>query len=244
MMIRTKLLIVLFTAIGVLRLPAAENDPISETLSGFEEAIRLGEQLSRERQTHDRLMRVLKSEIEALRAELEETKRKVSEIEAQRTKALEERERLVSRRNEQEQNLQLIGTLTQEILPILESIEEAFPPWIDRGLGPEDDSPGNLLLQLRNRWLQNRTIKTFQTEVTDPSNGDQVRVDLVGFGFGGAFFSSPDGSFGGRFVYDGKEWVAEIISGFAPGIRELIVQEEGLAEPEFIRLPVQIGEKR
>ncbi len=244
MRIRSSLLLLGFAAVTGESVNGQSADPVTETLSGFEEAIRLEEQLSQEKLNQNRQIRILESEIETLRAELEQTRSRIEEIESQRTEARSRREQLVRQRGEEEEALARFEGLVEEILPTLETLESRLPPWIDADLPAEDAPPGEFLLLLKNRFAENRVIDSGRTEITDPGEDTGIQVDFVSFGFGGAFFSAPDGSFGGRFAFDGKAWSPEVISEFAPQIHRLLLQEQGLEEPDFISLPVAIGGSR
>jgi len=236
-----KLLFAFLAVSATLPAGGTEADPVAETLSGFEEAIRLAEQLSEEKSVHARQMRVLQSEVQALQAELNQTRAQIQNIESQRTEALAKREELVRQRARELELLQLVNSLVEEIRPTLSRIHGKLPPWIDTELPTEDASFGDNLLYLRNLQSLNQTISSERIEIEEIDPSSTVQVDLVSFGFGGAFFSSPDGSFGGRYVFDGMEWTPELIHEFAPLIRRMVRQEEGLEEPGFLTLPVAIG---
>lgn len=244
MMFRHSLLFLLFAAGSASPGATRSADPVKETLSGFEEAIRLSEQLSREERSHARQMRLLESEVETLQAELDQTRKRIRGIESQRTEALAKREELVRQRSEERKMLDLVDSLVAGIFPTLEKIENELPPWIDSELPGEEAPSGATLLYLRNLFAENQTIRSQRAEIKDPGDGQPVLVDLVSFGLAGAFFASPDGTFGGRYVYDGVEWSPEVIDDFAPPIHRMVRQEEGLEEPELISLPVTIGGNR
>jgi len=216
-------------------------DSVQETLSGFEEAIRLEERLSREKLEHERVMRVLRTEIDALRSEMDQTRARIEEINSQQTEALEKRRDLVAKRVAEEEEMARITALAATIASAVSEIEETLPEWVSMVSATQDQSAGAVLSRLRDLWLLNQAISTRRFEVEDPRSEKPVQVDLIRFGLGGAFFASPDGTFGGRFVFDGKQWGSEILSDQALLIREAIRREEGLEEPGFVLLPVSVG---
>ncbi len=221
---------------------ARPPDPVEEAVSGFEESIRLRERLSRERLRHRRQVEVLESEVRLLENEIAETRRRIEEARASRSEARARRERLLASTQEEERKLGALRELAEELRPLLAEIETALPPWVGSGLPPADAPPGETFRHLLRRLADNEGVRVRGWEVADPSDPDgTVLVDLLEIGYGGAFFCSPDGSFGGRFVFDGQEWSPEVIEEFAARVHGAVSQQEGLAEPGFVSLPVAIG---
>lgn len=230
-------------ALAALVLPAFAQppDPIAETLSGFEESIRLRGQLSEERHRHERQMRVLEAEVRLLESALEETSRQISAIRSERSETRIRREDLLERKASEAEKLAALESLSEDLAPRLGQLEKVLPPWITPAAQSQADSPGAVFRRMHRLLLDERSIAAVRTEIPEPVTGEKILVDVLGFGYGIGFFASPDGSFGGRFVFDGREWSAEPINELAPRIREAVQQERGLGEPRLLSLPVAIG---
>lgn len=214
-------------------------------MSGFAEAIRLEEQLSSEARAWERQKRLLENEIEVLRSELAETRRRTESIRSERSEARERREELLAQLKEEESSARELAQLVGELAPSLNNLLARLPGWAS-GAGPypegidPSESPITVLRLLREIQAENSQIGSRTREITDPESGETYRVDVLSFGLGAGFFASEDGAFGGRFVYDGENWNPEIILQFSERIRHAIQQEKGAAEPGLTDLPISI----
>ena len=231
-------------AFCVLSAAPAREEPVAETLSGFEEAIRLRERLSEEKSEWQGQKRILEAEIRMLESHLVETRRQIPGLRSERSEARARRETLRKRKENEEAAARELDRLAEEIFPALADLAEILPPWSTAAPPTEDAAPAELLRGLRQAFADDRRIHARIREVEDSSTGETVRVDLLAPGLAGAFFSSPDGSFGGRYVFDGEAWSREEIPDYAARIREAILQAEGRTEPRFLSLPVSIGDGR
>lgn len=230
-------------------LAAKSPSPTSESMSGFTEAIRLEEQLSQESLEWNRQRRLLENEIEVLESELAETLRRVEAIQSDRTEIRERRETLLSRLAEEEELARDLSSLVSHLATPVQSLIGGLPRW--SSFDPEaieeitDSTPAVTLLRLlQELQAENSRVDTRPAEVVDPDSGETYRVDLLALGLGAGFFSSEDGSFAGRFVYDGEKWNPEIIPRYADGIRDAIRQEQGIVEPDLNDLPFSLETRR
>ncbi|MFP4351919.1 MAG: hypothetical protein ACLFRP_01475 [Puniceicoccaceae bacterium] len=222
----------------------APSDPVAETMDGFASAIRLRGQIADEKRDWARQERILRAEIHMLEAEISETRRQIESLRSERSEVLEKRERLLARKEEEETALDRIETLIGRISEPFEQLVERLPEWIEDTGGDSEGDSFAVLRRLRAIQAANQRVWTLPMEVADPADGESVRVDVLSFGLGGAFFASRGSDFSGRFVFDGNGWSVEIIPDFASPIRDGILQEEGLGEPRFLPLPVSIGGSR
>ncbi|MEM0966212.1 MAG: DUF3450 family protein [Verrucomicrobiota bacterium] len=225
---------------------AETTDPVSESMTGFEEAIRLQTQLSDEKRDWNRQRDILTAEIKMLEAQLEESLERVRSIEAERTSIQEQRQELVEDLATERKTAAHLQSVMDSTEDQFRSLLTALPPWFN-GSTPRIDvdsetiDPVELFRALRSIQIENERISVSSGEVSPVDSNLDYRVDLLSFGLGGAFFSSADGSFGGRYVFDGEMWQVEDISQFAGEIRSAILQTNGLVAPEILLLPVSVS---
>jgi len=220
--------------------------PAEESMRGFAEAIRLEEQLADERLAWESQRRILENEIEVLRSELAENLRRIEALRSERTAVRQRREKLLQDlAREQELANEWSGILA-DLLPSFRTLLDYLPDWAaalpvepPESFG-ESTSPVTVFRILQEVQAEGARIHSKPAEVTDPTTGETYRVDLLALGHGAAFFASEDGSFGGRFVYDGEAWSPEIIPAYSSAIRLAIEQEQGAAEPGVVSLPISL----
>jgi|GEM_PF-5782352 len=221
---------------------------VADSVSGFEKAIELEEQLSTERREWSRQTRILEAEIDMIEAQLVDTERRIESIKSERSEAREKRERLLASLEKEETASQQLDKLINKLLPPTTRLQSLLPPWIEGDAEtPEftEETPAIVLLRkIREVQAANSRIDALPIRITDPETNTEYRVDLIAFGLGGAYFVSEDGSFGGRYLFDGTKWSPEITPPFTATISKAIAQAEGRGEPELVELPVSISRQK
>ena len=242
--LRLPWIVAMIVAVAAVGRAEPPSDPVAETMDGFASAIRLRGQIADEKREWARQERILRTEIDMLEAQVAETRRQIESLRSERSAVLEKRGRLLARKEEEEAAVRRIESLIGAVSGPFDQLVERLPDWIEGADGGADEDSFAALRRLRAIQAANDQVRALPMEVTDPVDGEPVRVDVLSFGLGGAFFASPESDFGGRYVFDGNEWSTEIIPDFAAAIRDGILQEEGRGEPRFLPLPVSIGGSR
>lgn len=232
----------------------AAEPPLLTARSALQEWVQTWQLISRtqsdwrgEKESLEQSVAMFKSELKSLSAQLES-------VGTNRTQAAAERAHTEQQRAAFEAAL---TTLTERLAPVEERLRRLIPalpaplhktvqPLLDRLPADGDDASTppvrrlQTMVTLLNEVGKFNSMVTLSSELRAMKDGRQVKVQVLYFGLGQAWFTDETGKFAGRGLPSSSGWEWSVEPTLGPRIQELIAIYEEKQPAAFLPLPVEI----
>ncbi|MGF1483878.1 MAG: DUF3450 family protein [Opitutales bacterium] len=227
-------------------------NPLDESRSILKEWVQAKKLISEEasewaeeKETLESILFLLKTEQEALEAQITEAQESATEADEQRTE-------LVARREEQKALISAIKERTVGFEKRMLALEQQLPPPLRESIAqlmvrvPTDPQKVTLSVPERLQTLigildqvdKFNQLVTLERNVQKLPSGEEAEVNALYFGLGGGYFVDTGGTYAGvlRPTQDG--WKAEEVDGLAPEVLQAVAKIERTTTAGFVDLPV------
>lgn len=240
---------------GLVLTASAQKADVDTTRGALQEWVETRQIIAKEQADWTLLKETLIDTKELLSTQQTQLDEKLKDLEATKTAADDEREKLLAENEELKAATESLKVKVSEIeanllaiVPSLpETLQDAIDPLVRRIPKPGTESKASLGERVQNIVGILSQAEKFNGKITLVNrtqklpDGREVQVSTLYWGLGQAYFVDTTGTFAGIGYPTPEGWVYEEVDGLAPDVNELISVYEGEAtEVNFISMPAQI----